>query len=131
MNLAALAEGFGLKLEKGAEEFLLKLLMNLLIQLQRKVYHLLFIVLVLTLQVVQISTVMKAKIQLSATSKPSSTPSSKKNSTESVTLPNDPPVPETAITIEDLLLGVDEVINYLPAGCGSVQNCRPAVKGDL
>ena len=131
VNLAALAEEFGLKLEKEAEEFLLKIADEFIDTIAKKTVS-------FAIHRTSINTTgtnangnKKAKIQLSSASKPSSTPSSKKNSMESVSPPIDPLVPETAITIEDLLLGVDEVINYLPAGCGSVQNCRPAVRRPL
>lgn len=54
-------------------------------------------------------------------------PNSKNNKKNSITSES---VDETElnVTVEDLMLGLDEVINYQPAGNGSIENCRPMVK---
>ena len=32
------------------------------------------------------------------------------------------------LNVDDLILGMDQVINYQPAGSGSIENCRPMRK---
>jgi hypothetical protein len=112
-KLKDLAKQFKLELTEGAEEFLLRIADEFIDNLARK--SILF------------ASHRKRKLPIQPIS------SSMKNNKKGPILQTSESVvdemgPELNMTVEDLMLGLDEVINYQPAGNGSIENCRPLIK---
>ena len=109
-KLKDLAKQFKLELTDEAEEFLLRIADEFIDNLARK--SILF------------ASHRKRKLPVLASLQ--NAKSNKKPSISSEVV--DEITTELSLTVEDLIMGLDEVINYQPAGNGSIENCRPLVK---
>ena len=111
-KLKDLAKQFKLELSDGAEKFLLRIADEFVDCLARKS--------------ISFASHRKRKVPTLSTSTVSS--KTKKMMSHSATTESVEEVQELNVTVEDLMLGLDELINYQPAGNGSIENCRPMVK---
>lgn len=108
-KLKDLAKQFKLELDEGAEQFLLKIADEFIECLASK-------------------SVSFAAHRMSSKRKTTVNVTANKSKRASVSAESVDEAMELNVSVEDLMLGLDELINYQPAGNGSMENCRPMVK---
>jgi hypothetical protein len=115
LKLQDLANMFNLSLSSGAENFLLRVADEFIDNLARKSF---------TFASHRLNSKKRAALQLLA--------NNSKTSKKGTTAPPPPQLvqvtEELNLTVEDLILGMDELVNYQIAGSGSISNCRPVTR---